>query len=115
VVVESSSEEEEEEQADSSECDAEDMTLFMNKFKKYMKMKKFMKGDKKLKSTTKRTCYNCGKHVHFCHTPVPKEVNQSFHTCAQDVQITRTTNSNGKVAQCNDYNIIRVYLLQNDS
>jgi hypothetical protein len=26
-----------------------------------------------------------------CHTSVWKEVNRSFHTCAQDVQITRTT------------------------
>jgi hypothetical protein len=37
------------------------MTLFMRKFKK------FSKGDKKFntKSTTKRICYNCGKHGHF--------------------------------------------------
>jgi uncharacterized protein YacL (UPF0231 family) len=62
-VVESSSEEEEEE--DSSNCDDEDMALFMKKFKKYIKKKKFTKGDKKLKTTTKRTCYNCGKHDHF--------------------------------------------------
>jgi hypothetical protein len=66
MVVESSSEEEkEEEEEDSSECDAEDMTLFMKKFKKYMKKKKFSKGDRKLKSTTKRTCYNYGKNNHF--------------------------------------------------
>jgi hypothetical protein len=65
VVVESSSEEEEEEEEeDSSECDAKDMSLFMKKFKKYMK-KKFSKGDKKFKSTTKRTWYNCGKHGYF--------------------------------------------------
>jgi hypothetical protein len=64
VVVESSSEEEEEEEEDSSECDAKDMALFMKKFKNYIK-KKFSKGDKKFKSTTKRTCYNCGKHGHF--------------------------------------------------
>jgi hypothetical protein len=38
------------------------MTLFMKKFKKYIKKKKFTKGDKKLKTTTKRRCYNCGKH-----------------------------------------------------
>jgi flagellar hook assembly protein FlgD len=65
VVVESSSEEEEEE--DSSECDAEEMALFMTKFKKYMNKKKLSKGDKKFntKSTTKRKCYNCGKHGHF--------------------------------------------------
>jgi hypothetical protein len=62
VVVESSSEEEE-----GSECDDEEMALFRKKFKKYMKKKKFSKGDKKFntKSTTKRTCYNCGKHGHF--------------------------------------------------
>jgi hypothetical protein len=41
------------------------MALFMKKFKKYIKNKKFGKGDKKLKTTTKRTCYNCGKHGHF--------------------------------------------------
>jgi hypothetical protein len=62
MVVKSSSEEEEE---DSSECDAEDMALFMKKFKKYIKKKKFSIGDKKFKSTTKRTCYNCGEHGHF--------------------------------------------------
>jgi hypothetical protein len=62
VVVESSNEEEED---DSVECDAENMALFMKKFKKYIKRKKFSKGDKKFKFTTKRTCYNCGKHGHF--------------------------------------------------
>jgi hypothetical protein len=41
------------------------MTLFMKKIKKYIKKKKFSKGDKKFKSTTKRTCYNYGKHCHF--------------------------------------------------
>jgi hypothetical protein len=61
VFVKNSSEEKE----DSSECDDEDMVLFMNKFKKYIKKKKFTKGDKKLKTTTKRTCYNCCKHGHF--------------------------------------------------
>jgi hypothetical protein len=61
VVVKSSSDEEEN---DSSECDTEDMTLFIKKFKKYMK-KKVLKRDKKFKSTTKRRCYNCGKHDHF--------------------------------------------------
>jgi hypothetical protein len=66
VVVDSSSkEEEEEEEEDSSECDDEDMALFMKKFKKYIKNKKFSKGDKKFKSTTKRTCCNYGKHGHF--------------------------------------------------
>jgi hypothetical protein len=64
VVVENSSEEEEEEE-DSSKCDDEDMPLFIKKFKKYIKKKKFSKGDKKFKVTTKRTCYNCSKHDHF--------------------------------------------------
>jgi hypothetical protein len=41
------------------------MTHFMKKFKKYIKKKKLRKGDKMLKTTTKRTCYNCGKHDHF--------------------------------------------------
>jgi hypothetical protein len=40
------------------------MALFMKNVKKYIKKKKFAKGDKKLKTTTKRTCYNCGKHDH---------------------------------------------------
>jgi hypothetical protein len=64
-MVESSSEEEEEE--DSSECDAEEMTLFIRKFKKYVNKKKLSKGDKKFntKSTTQRICYNRGKHGHF--------------------------------------------------
>jgi hypothetical protein len=67
VVVKSSSEEEEEEEEYSSECDAEEMALFMRKFKKYMNKKKFTKGNKKFntKSTTKRICYNCGKHGNF--------------------------------------------------
>jgi hypothetical protein len=66
VVVESSSEEEEEEE-DSSKVDAEEMALFMKKFKKCMNKKKFSKGDKKFntKSTTKRLCYNCDKYGHF--------------------------------------------------
>jgi hypothetical protein len=41
------------------------MTLFMKKFNKYIKNKKFGKGDKELKTTTKRTCYNCDKYGHF--------------------------------------------------
>jgi hypothetical protein len=47
VVVESSSEEEEEEEEGISECDVEEMALFMRKFKKYMNKKKFSKGDNK--------------------------------------------------------------------
>jgi hypothetical protein len=64
-MVESSSKEEEEE--GSFKCDTKEMALFMKKFKKYMNKKKFSKGDKKFnkKSTTKRICYNYGKHGHF--------------------------------------------------
>jgi hypothetical protein len=62
MVDESLSEEEEE---DSSECDVKDMALFMKKFKKYIKKMKLSKGEKKFKSTVKRTCYNCDKHGHF--------------------------------------------------
>jgi hypothetical protein len=43
-----------------------------------------------------------------CHTPILKEVNQIFHTCAQDVQITRMTNSKVNNSQCYNYNINRV-------
>jgi hypothetical protein len=46
-------------------CDDEDMTLFLKKFKKYIKKKKLEKGDKKLKTTIKITYYNYGKHCHF--------------------------------------------------
>jgi hypothetical protein len=37
----------------------------LKKFKKYIKQKKFGKGDKKLKTTIRRTCYNYGKNDHF--------------------------------------------------
>jgi hypothetical protein len=49
-----------------------------------------------------------------CHTPVPKEANRSFHTCVQDVQITRMTTIKVNSSQCYNYNNTRVYLLQND-
>jgi hypothetical protein len=45
-----------------------------------------------------------------CHTPVLKEVNRSFHTCVQDIQITRTANIKVNNSQCYDYIINRVYL-----
>jgi hypothetical protein len=62
LIVESSTEKEWE---DTSNSDDEDMTLFMKKFKKYVKKKKFSKGENKFKSKTRRTCYNCGKYCHF--------------------------------------------------
>jgi hypothetical protein len=52
--------------------------------------------------------------MRMCHNPVLKEANRSFHTCAQDVQITRTTNNAVNRSQFYDYNTNRVYLLQND-
>jgi hypothetical protein len=65
LVVESSSEKEEEEGEDTSNSDDEDMALFMKKFKKYVKKKKFSKRENKFKTKTKRTCYNYGKYDHF--------------------------------------------------
>jgi hypothetical protein len=50
----------------------------------------------------------------MCHTPVSKEVNRSLHTCAQDVQITYTTNYKVNSSQCYDYIITGVSLFQND-
>jgi hypothetical protein len=41
-------------------------------------------------------------------------MNKSFHTCAQGVQITRMANSKVNSSQCYAYDIITVYLLQND-
>jgi hypothetical protein len=61
----------------------------------------------------RRPMLNNGSNTTY-HTLAPKEVNQSFHTCAQDVQITHTTNSKVISLQCYNYNNIRVYLLQND-
>jgi hypothetical protein len=40
-----------------------------------------------------------------CCTPILKEVNRSFHVCAQDVQITHMANSKVNSSQCYDYNI----------
>jgi hypothetical protein len=53
-------------------------------------------------------------YIAYCHTPVLKDVNQSFYTWVQDVQIKRTANSKVNNSQRYDYNITRVYLLQND-
>jgi hypothetical protein len=64
VVEERSSEEEDEE---SIEYDPEEMTLFIRRISKLMNKQKFFKGDKKnkLRTRTKRACYNCGKYSHF--------------------------------------------------
>jgi hypothetical protein len=56
---------------------------------------------------------NIGSNTTY-HTPFLKKVNQTFHTCAQDVQITCTPNTKVNGSQCYGYNNIRVYLLEND-
>ncbi|KAK3123305.1 hypothetical protein QOZ80_8AG0628270 [Eleusine coracana subsp. coracana] len=62
-LEESSSEEEN--KSSSSKSDDEDISLFMKRFKKFMR--KEHHGDKKgkSKSRTKRNCYKCGKPRHF--------------------------------------------------
>jgi hypothetical protein len=59
-LIESPSEEEEE-----KEYDEEEMTLFINKFNKFISKRRSFKGDRKEKTTSKRMCYNCGKNEHF--------------------------------------------------
>jgi hypothetical protein len=43
------------------------MTLFIRRFSKMMNKQKFFKGDKKdkLRTRTKRACYNCDKYDHY--------------------------------------------------
>jgi hypothetical protein len=41
------------------------MTLFINKFNKFMSKRKTFKGDKRERTRSKRVCYNCGKNEHF--------------------------------------------------
>jgi hypothetical protein len=69
VVEESSSEEEEEDDDDdeSTEYDPDEMALFIRRFSKMMSKQKFFKEDKKdkLRTRTKRTCYNCAKYDHY--------------------------------------------------
>jgi hypothetical protein len=64
AIIESSSEEEEEEDEDDKEYD-EVMTLFTKKFNKYIKKRKPYKGDRKVKSRSRRVCYNYSKNDHF--------------------------------------------------
>jgi tRNA C32,U32 (ribose-2'-O)-methylase TrmJ len=69
VIEESSSEEEEDDDDDdeSTEYDPEEMDLFIRRFFKLMNKQKFFKGGKKdkLRTMTKRFCYNCDKYDHF--------------------------------------------------
>jgi hypothetical protein len=68
VVEESSSEEEEEEDDDeSTEYDPDEMTLFIRRLSNMMSKQKFFKGgnNDKLKTRTKRICYNCGKYGYY--------------------------------------------------
>jgi hypothetical protein len=67
AVEESSSEEEEYDDEESTKYDPEEMALFIRRFSKLMNKQKFFKGDKKdkLRTRTKRACYNCGKYGHF--------------------------------------------------
>jgi hypothetical protein len=51
----------------SSKYDADEIALFIRRFKKFMTKEKIFKGDKKNKTRTmtKRMCYNCSKYDHF--------------------------------------------------
>jgi hypothetical protein len=69
VLIESPSEEEEEEEEEEEdserEYDEDEMTLFIKKFNKFIKKRRPYKGERKVKSRSKRVCYNCGKNEHF--------------------------------------------------
>jgi hypothetical protein len=66
-VVEESSSEEEDDDDESTEYDPNEMALFIKRFSRMMGKQKFFKGDKKdkLRTRSKRTCYNCDKYVHY--------------------------------------------------
>jgi hypothetical protein len=69
IVEESSSEEEDDDDDDDegTEYDPDEMALFIRRFSKMMNKKKLFMGDKKdkLRTRTKRACYNCGKYGHY--------------------------------------------------
>jgi hypothetical protein len=71
VVKESSTEKEEEDDDgdgdESTKCDPDEMTLFIRRFSKMIRKKKFFKRDKKdkLRTRTKRACYICGKYGNY--------------------------------------------------
>jgi hypothetical protein len=41
------------------------MALFIKNFNKFIKKRRPYKGDRKVKPTSKRVCYNCDKNGHF--------------------------------------------------
>jgi hypothetical protein len=62
----SSEKEEEEEEEDSErEYDEDEMTLFIKKIDKFIKKRRPYKGERKVKSRSKRVCYNYDKNRHF--------------------------------------------------
>jgi hypothetical protein len=68
VLIESPSEEEEEEEEEEDnerEYDKDELTLFIKKFNKFIKMRIPYKGERKEKPRLKRVCYNYDKNVHF--------------------------------------------------
>jgi hypothetical protein len=69
VLIDSPSEEEEEEEEEEEdserEYDEDEMTLFIKKFNKFIKKRRPYKGERKVKSRSKRVCYNYGKNEHF--------------------------------------------------
>jgi hypothetical protein len=54
----------EEEEEEDSEREYE-MTLFIKKFKKFIKKRRPYKGEREEKPRPKRVCYNCDKSGHF--------------------------------------------------
>jgi hypothetical protein len=67
VMTESSSKEEEDESEESTKYDPQEITFFIRRFSKLMNKQKVFKGEKKdkLRITTKRACYKCGKYGRF--------------------------------------------------
>jgi hypothetical protein len=67
VVEESSSEEEDDDDDKNTKYDPDEMSLFIRIFSKMMSKQKFFKGGNKdkLKTMTKRTCYNYDKYGHY--------------------------------------------------
>jgi hypothetical protein len=66
VVEETSSEDEDDDDDESTKYDPDQMALFIRRFSK-MSKQKFFKEDKKdkLRTRTKRSCYNYGKYGHY--------------------------------------------------
>jgi hypothetical protein len=68
------------------------MALFMKKFQKYVKKKKFSKGENKFKPKTKRTCYNYDKHGYFiANCPFERRDENDKKRNTSPTRRTRTT------------------------